>query len=810
MFRREPPTPYSRGIEHSRSSFGKVVLVSLGLVISAVIGASALAHGRGQSSTSVAPAATIAGRVVADSSGDPIPNARVTLSPDVTAWPVVLTDADGRFTLEGPAGVHGVSVRKAGYARDDPTPVVPGRAVEIRLKRGAAISGQVLDDLGDPVIAVRVTVLKQGGPAKTWTSVGDADTDDRGAYRLGGLSAGTFLVSITVETPKQNPGSSLVLATERRAYYPDAATPGEAQALHLQPGDDQNGVDFVVPGGQSSGLAFATLAFQLRRPPAANAAPRGTDVVRGRVADLSGRPIGHAQVMVFAATRADSRATTTDDDGAFEVAQLGAGPVQISATKLGYTQLESGRAVTPWTLDLGPVRAGTLSGFSWGRAIDLAAGEVRDHVDLTLARWGTLSGRVTDDYGDPIQGAGVQLLHVRYEAGQRLLVPADAVRAATDDFGRYRLHSLTPGQYMVSAAVGQVSLEDLPGYARSYYPGTPNPGEGHFVSVGLSEDVTDIDFSLSRVRTARVAGQVLNQAGDPASPGTLILRPSRRSSVASIPVGAHIASNGAFSFPNVPPGQYTIQAYRGRVNPHTDGEFGVVPVAVNGADVTGLRLRTSVGSSIAGRVTFDTQDRTSLPSPSAIEIAPVSVDVDLAPPHNSGVRAEIHQDWTFELAGLHGPQRLQILRAPRGWALKEIRIGGIEITDQPLSFGDADRSVANVEVVMTDRVTELSGTIVDARGQPTPRSTVVVFSTDRDRWYPSSRYFQASTGTGGTFIVAGLPPGSYYASAAAHIPTDGEDAWQDPQFLESLIPQAATVTLLEGPQASIVLRVAIP
>ena len=133
-------------------------------------------------------------------------------------------------------------------------------------------------------------------------------------------------------------------------------------------------------------------------------------------------------------------------------------------------------------------RAGTLSGFAWGRAIDLAAAEIRDRIDVTMARWGTLSGRVTDEYGDPVQGAGVQLLHVRYDAGQRQLVPADAVMAVTDDLGRYRLHSLTPGQYMVSATVGPVSLEDLPGYTRSYYPGTPNPGEGQFVSVGLSED----------------------------------------------------------------------------------------------------------------------------------------------------------------------------------------------------------------------------------------------------------------------------------------------------------------------------------
>ena len=789
----------------------KVVLVLLGLVLIAVRAAPAWAQARGQSPTNDAPAATITGRVVAESSGDPIPNARVTLSPESLALPVVLTDADGRFSLTAPAGVHTVAVRKAGYARDDATPSVPGRAVEIRLKRGSAISGQVLDELGDPVIGIHVFVQKQTDSAKALTIVGEADTDDRGEYRFGGLSDGAFLASIAIATPRQNPGSSLVLASQQPMYYPGVATPGQAQALRVQAGDERNGIDFIVPAGHSSGLSVATLAFQLRRPPLPNSAPRGTGVVRGRVADLGGRPIGHAQVLVFADTRADSRATTTNENGAFEVGELGAGTVRISATAPGYTQLESGHAVTPWSLNMGAVRAGTLSTFAWGRAINLAAGETRERVDVTMARWSTLSGRVTDEYGDPVQGAGVQLLHVRYEAGQRHLVPADAVMAVTDDLGRYRVHSLTPGQYIVSAAVGQVSLEDLPGYALSYYPGTPNPGDAQFVSVGLSQDVPAIDFLLSRVRTARVAGRALNPAGEPAPPGSLILMPSRRSaSLTSVPVGARIASDGTFVFPNVPPGQYVIQAYRGRSNPRTEGEFGALQVAVNGTDVTDLRLQTSFGSSITGRFTFDALDPTKTTKPSQFELAPIPSDVDLSPPDNWAT-AEIHADWTFEIAGLNGPRRLQVLRTPPGWALKEIRLNGIDITDKPLSLGGRGQSLTDVDVVMTDRIAALDGTVADVRAQPAPGSNIVVFSTDRDRWYSASRYLrQTASGQDGSFTVAGLPTGSYYASAVARIPEDGEDAWQDPQFLESLVPQATTVTLLDGQRAHLVLRLAVP
>jgi hypothetical protein len=291
----------------------------------------------------------------------------------------------------------------------------------------------------------------------------------------------------------------------------------------------------------------------------------------------------------------------------------------------------------------------------------------------------------------------------------------------------------------------------------------------------------------------------------------LILMPSQHSaSLTSVPVGARITSDGTFVFPNVPPGQYVIQANRGRANPRTEGEFGALQVAVDGSDVTDLRLQTSFGSTITGWFTFDTSDQTTTMKPSQFELTPIPADFDLSPPSN-WASAEIRPDWTYELAGLNGPRRLQILRAPPGWALKAIRVNGVDVTDRPLSLGRRDQSLANVEVVMTDRIAELSGTIADNPAQPVPGANIVVFSTDRDRWYPASRYLRLTeSGADGSFSVAGLPPGTYYASGVPRIPTDGQDAWQDPQFIDSLVARASTVTVIDGQKAEIALRLSAP
>jgi len=278
--------------------------------------------------------------------------------------------------------------------------------------------------------------------------------------------------------------------------------------------------------------------------------------------------------------------------------------------------------------------------------------------------------------------------------------------------------------------------------------------------------------------------------------------------VVSEPVGARIRPDGTFEFPNVPPGQYVIQAYRGRSNSWTEGEFGALPVAVDAADVTGLVLQMSSGSTITGRFTFDTTDRTKTPALSAIEFSPIPSDADLSPANNLA-SANIYPDWDFEMLGINGPRRLALLRAPAGWALKEIRLRGSDITDRILPFGRSDQSLNGVDVVLTDRVNKLSGVVTGDRERAAPGAIVMAFSTDRQRWYPASRFVRKAVANAeGAFTFSGMPFGTYYVAAVARLPYDDADGWQDPAFLDSLRGAASTLTLVEGEKQVLNLRLA--
>src|SRR5688572_21226035 len=149
---------------------------------------------------SPAAQSAISGRVVADDSGDPIANARVVLNfPGSADRVVAVSERDGRFSLPVPPGLHNIVATKPRFARGQVTVDAGTGGVEIRLRRGAAISGRIIDEFGDPVVAARVFVET----SRTAAAVANSGTDDRGEYRIGGLSAGTFSVAVLTIGPAE-------------------------------------------------------------------------------------------------------------------------------------------------------------------------------------------------------------------------------------------------------------------------------------------------------------------------------------------------------------------------------------------------------------------------------------------------------------------------------------------------------------------------------------------------------------------------------------------------------------------------------
>ncbi len=156
---------------------------------------------------------SIRGRVIENSEGRPLRGVRIGASwrgpsADEGAQFAARTDGDGVFTIDRlPDGSYFVSVSRRGFF-DDPGGAPASRQVtirngaaidigDVRFVRGGVITGRVVDEHGEPVERARVTpVARLTGQGVLTTLGATSTTDDRGAYRLHGLSRGTYTVRV--------------------------------------------------------------------------------------------------------------------------------------------------------------------------------------------------------------------------------------------------------------------------------------------------------------------------------------------------------------------------------------------------------------------------------------------------------------------------------------------------------------------------------------------------------------------------------------------------------------------------------------
>jgi Carboxypeptidase regulatory-like domain len=500
----------------------------------------------------------------------------------------------------------------------------------------------------------------------------------------------------------------------------------------------------------------------------------GTATIRGHVVRADGPAIPHAEVRLLSPDKpGDARVTLTDQDGRYEFEALPAGRYTIAASKTGFVSREFGqeRALEP------------------GQPVQIRTGETRERVDIALPRHGAISGRVIDENGEPVEGITVSVKEIRSVGGRRRLAAVSGVTARqTNELGRYRVYGLQPGDYVISAEIALGDTDNNRPFPITYFPGTINPDQAQQIRIGWADEVSNIDFALAPVRAARVTGRTVTSSGELFQAGVQ-MRPSWRSTGAiAEAVGARAQPDGGFEFVNVPPGEYVIQAFKG-------SEIGWQFVTVSGADVTEVTVATLPGSTITGRVTFEGGDP---PAARGLEILPAPADPDQTPFFGASSAADIHDDWTFELTDVIGPARLRISRAPAGWTLARVIVNGLDATDAVMPFGTAAQSVRDVQVVMTNQITRLTGVVTDSS------RAVIAFAAERDRWYQGSRFISAARTTQqGAFNITGLPPGSYLVTAVDRLPDD--DAWQDPAFLAQLVPPATRIALAEGQTATMTL-----
>ncbi len=215
-----------------------------------------------------------------------------------------------------------------------------------------------------------------------------------------------------------------------------------------------------------------------------------------------------------------------------------------------------------------------------------------DRIDFALPRGSVIAGRITDELGEPMAGVridGVTLSvfadrrtaaqsvqsrrHVQHRHERSRRVPdvrpdagyirgeRGSRRRGVHQHTRWRL--LPPGP----------SSGDNDGYATIYYPGTLSADDAQTITVGVAEVVTAV-FPLASVRLAKLSGTIRNSSGAPAAGARVTLR--ARDGFSGFYRGQPpTGSDGGFTIPNVPPGDYIVEARPGNIRPIAAESFEI-------------------------------------------------------------------------------------------------------------------------------------------------------------------------------------------------------------------------------------------
>jgi hypothetical protein len=518
---------------------------------------------------------SIAGSVTDATGKTPIAEAEVTIAVMGAARmpQQVQTDANGHYEINDlDAGDYGVMVRKVGYGWDVPAnprrihlaPAQQFGHADFTLRKGATLSGRVLDEDDKPVSGVAVLIR---GPVydngKLLIGIQRfANTNDLGEYRFTDLPEGP---QILMADPKRFRGHKRPDAkTERpaqltniRTYYMNSPSVEGATPLTLTAGEQREGVDLVLS-------RVKTYCVSASIPQAATS-PQGAFL---GLSDSSMR-----WAMSMGGARLRGREET-------EMCGFAPGTYELYAT-IGDEAGATGFARVPFHIIDRHVRLGPL------------------HLPPPRP----LRGKVIVEGAEP----GAELptgVYCISRPKDRGIYSGEDLSTAVPASGNFTIQRLFLGEYWFS-------LSGLPPghYVKEARCGSQNPK-----LEPIRSDCGELQFVLAS-DGATVSGQALDAGNHPVTGATVVLAPAvlPENGLPGLIRTQETDQNGEFHLTGVAPGEYRVLAFTGLLPgegeyPKFLGNHWTKAIELNAASRGAHRLSPvliPVESSVRARTAFN-------------------------------------------------------------------------------------------------------------------------------------------------------------------------------------------------------------
>jgi len=432
------------------------------------------------------------------------------------------------------------------------------------------------------------------------------------------------------------------------------------------------------------------------------------------------------------------RAAISGSDGRFEFLNIEPGDFSLNASAAGFGQIW----ITPGN----------------------------EKVVIKLVPHGVVTGRLVDEEGDPVRGASVIAMGIRYTPLGREV--SGWLNDRTDDRGEFRIVDVPPGKYYLRADPPQTGPSS-DRYVPAYYPSVPDVVGGTPILLAPGQELSGLNFSFRKAAFVKIRGTLIApEGGAKLEAGQMTAR-------------AHGMLSGGGSTP-ASDGKFELAVAPGVVYLYGKWELGnkrastLFPITVGTADIEGIELRPLPPINVAGRVRIAGGGAI----PPAIWVHLRGSDNRVFPLDSNTFFREVTPD----------RYRLTVDRM-EPFYLRSIRLGMIDMTESVIDLLGGTPPDGEILIELGSDFGEVEGSLSEGVGMVT-----LIPEGHLKHHFKSVR-----TDAAGRFRVVGLAPGRYRAIAWESV--DVDQVQYDPDFLKAY-PSAGKIIEVE-PNGRLTIRLGV-
>ena len=432
------------------------------------------------------------------------------------------------------------------------------------------------------------------------------------------------------------------------------------------------------------------------------------------------------------------------------------------------------------------------------------AQHLTDYKIVMTAR-AAIAGRVTDEYGDPVQGVSVQTQAAGSDRPQYFMFGGR--NAMTDDRGEFHLIA-SPGKYYIKA--GQFNQQAGPPEIRTdgtsggpfistYFPSAADTGAASVVEVAAGQDVAGVDIRLLRTGPSApahgftISGVVIGTPDN--GRANVSLRFGEKADEMFNGNSTTAGADGKFSFTGMQPGFYSIAASAPGKN---FLQSRPLEFHLEAAGQTGVQLTLAPGEELIGKLELAGDAPAGQTEKHTVRLEPAGWGTQLG--QTLPAAAEVGQDGSFHIGGVTSQKFKPVVEPmPEDGYVKEVTVDGKAAPDRLLDFSQGVGG-SRVKIIVSRNGGQISGRILDKDGEPAVGLITVFIGTDPKHIDEEN----AARTTDGKYSFKAIRPGKYRLLAIdlAEMLQVFTGGGNEEETMEKLFDAAEEIEVKEGDRIS--------